>query len=91
MARDLNQEPASQVDWLSGNGSWAEAGSVEDAVMGADAVLILTEWQHYCDLIGRVWLLDAPSGLVVDARSVADPARVKAAGINLWRIGDGED
>ena len=50
MARDLNQEPASQVDLLSGTGSWAVAGSVENAVMGADAVLILTEWQQYRDL-----------------------------------------
>ena len=50
MARDLNQEPTSEVDLLSGTGSWAQAGNVEDAVMGADAVLILTEWQHYRDL-----------------------------------------
>ena len=28
----------------------AEAGSVEDAVTGADAVLVLTEWQHYAML-----------------------------------------
>ena len=91
MARDLNQEPASQVDRLSGMGSWAEAGSVEDAVMGADAVLILTEWQHYRDLNWQALAarMRKPAW-VFDARAVADPAQIKAAGLSLWRVGDGE-
>ena len=92
MARDLNQEPASQVDGLSGAGSWAEAGSVEDAVTGADAVLVLTEWQHYqelnwSDLAGRM----RKPAWVFDARAVADTAQIKAAGLSLWRVGEGED
>ena len=91
MARDLNQEPASQVDGLSGTGSWAEAGSVEDAVMGADAVLVLTEWQHYRDLNWQALAarMRKPAW-VFDARAVADPAQIKAAGLSLWRVGDGE-
>ncbi|QNJ10343.1 nucleotide sugar dehydrogenase [Synechococcus sp. M16.1] len=91
MARDLNQEPASQVDRLSGTGSWAEAGSVEDAVMGADAVLVLTEWQHYRDLNWQALAarMRKPAW-VFDARAVADPAQIKAAGLSLWRVGDGE-
>ena len=92
MARDLNQEPASQVHVLSGTGSWAEAGSVEDAVMGADAVLVLTEWQHYrelnwSDLAARM----RKPAWVFDARAVADPSQIKAAGLSLWRVGEGED
>ena len=91
MARDLKQEPASQVDRLSGTGSWAEAGSVEDAVMGADAVLVLTEWQHYRDLNWQALAarMRKPAW-VFDARAVADPAQIKAAGLSLWRVGDGE-
>ena len=91
ITRDLNQEPASEVDRLSGTGSWAEAGSVEDAVMGADAVLVLTEWQHYSDLnwqalAGRM----RKPAWVFDARAVADPAQIKAAGLSLWRVGGRE-
>ena len=91
MARDLQQEPASQVDALSGTGSWAEAGSVEDAVMGADAVLVLTEWQHYRKLNWQALAarMRKPAW-VFDARAVADPAQIKAAGLSLWRVGDGE-
>ena len=91
MVRDLNQEPASQADRLSGIGSWAEAGSVEDAVMGADAVLILTEWQHYRDLNWQALAAQMRKpAWVFDARAVADPAQIKAAGLSLWRVGDGE-
>ena len=91
MAQDLQQESASQVDVLSGSGSWARANSVQDAVTGADAVLVLTEWQDYSelnwsDLAGR---MRKPSW-VFDARAVADPAQIKAAGLCLWRVGDGE-
>ena len=89
--RELNKEPLSQVDAVSGTGSWAYAVSVEDAVMGADAVLVLTEWQHYrelnwSDLAGRM----RKPAWVFDARAVADPAQIKAAGLSLWRVGDGE-
>ena len=91
MARDLNKEPASQKGGLSGTGSWAQAGSVEDAVTGADAALVLTEWQNYRELN---WQSLAPRmrkpAWVFDARAVADPAEIKAAGLSLWRVGDGE-
>ena len=91
MARDLQQESASQVDALSGSGSWARANSVEDAVMGADAVLVLTEWQHYRDLNWQALAerMRKPAW-VFDARAVADPAQIKASGLSLWRVGDGE-
>ena len=91
MARDLQQEAASQADALSGTGSWAEAGRVEDAVKGADAVLVLTEWQHYRDLnwISLASLMRKPSW-VFDARAVVEPEQVRAAGLTLWRVGDGE-
>ena len=92
MARDLQQEAVPQSDALSGTGSWAQVGSVEDAVLGADAVLVLTEWQHYrhlnwSDLAGRM----RKPAWVFDARAVADPVQIKAAGLSLWRVGDGEN
>ena len=90
IARDLQQEAAPQSDVLSGTGSWVEAGCVEDALTGADAVLVLTEWQHYrelnwSDLAGRM----RKPAWVFDARAVTDPAQINAAGLSLWRVGDG--
>ena len=60
---------------------------------GADAVLVLTEWKHYrdlnwMDLAGRM----RKPAWVFDARAVADPEhRLDAAGLSLWRVGDGEN
>ena len=91
MARDLQQEAAPQADALSGTGSWAKACSIEDAVVGADAVLVLTEWQDYCDLdwFALAARMRKPAW-VFDARAVTDPQQVRAAGLTLWRVGDGE-
>ena len=91
IAQDLQQEADPQSNALSGIGSWAKAGSVEEAVEGADAVLLLTEWQHYRelnwpDLAGQM----RKPAWVFDARAVADPVQIKAAGLNLWRVGNGE-
>jgi len=91
MARDLQQDAAPQADALSGTGTWAQAASAEDAVTGADAVLVLTEWKHYRDLNWQALAarMRKPAW-VFDARAVTDPAQIKAAGLSLWRVGDGE-
>ena len=84
-------EAAAAADGLSGTGSWAPADSIEAAVEGADAVLILTEWRQYRDLnwVDLAARMRKPAW-VFDARAVTQPAEVKAAGLRLWRVGDGE-
>lgn len=91
ISRDLQLEPALEVDAFSGVGSWTQATSIEAAVQGADAVLVLTEWQDYRHLnwSDLAALMRRPAW-VFDARAVVDPVAVKAAGLRLWRIGDGE-
>ena len=80
-----------EIDALSGTGSWAEADSVESAVTGADAVLLLTEWSDYRDLNwNSLSTRMRKPAWVFDARAIADPAGIKASGLNLWRVGDGE-
>ncbi len=73
-------------------GSWDYVDDVVDAVKGADAVLILTEWDQYrtLDWCHIATLMRAPAW-VFDTRSVADSLKVKEAGLNLWRLGEGED
>ena len=91
IARDLQREAAPQADALSGTGSWALASSVESAVKGADAVLVLTEWQQYRELdwTSLASRMRKPAW-VFDARAVTDPDQVRSAGLTLWRVGDGE-
>ena len=98
IARDLQQPGSAAPDpnagpskaALSGEGSWWKADDVASTVAGADAVLILTEWQQYrqLDWQNLAPLLRQPAW-IFDARSVVDPAAIAAAGLKLWRVGDG--
>jgi len=82
MAEDLG--PAGQ------DGVWQAVGSPLEAVAGADAVLILTEWSSFA---GLDWpQLAAPMrkpAWLFDARSIADLAAARAAGLQVWRVGMG--
>jgi len=62
-----------------------------DAVGGADALVVLTEWNEFRGLdIARV--RDAMRGrVVVDLRNVFDPARITAAGMVYTGVGRGTE
>ena len=88
IAPDSETGPTEQV--LSGLGSWWSARSVEQAVAGADAVLILTEWDQYKALnwFDLAQLMRRPAW-VFDARSVVNPDEIRSAGLRLWCVGNG--
>ena len=88
MARDLKQDESATGGAC---GSWCRSESVESALAGADAVLILTEWEQYqqlnwADLASRM----RRPAWVFDARAVTESQQVRAAGLSLWTVGDGE-
>jgi UDPglucose 6-dehydrogenase len=63
------------------------ADSPLEAVKGADAAVLVTEWS---ELVGLDWkqVAEAMSGdLVVDGRNALDPEAVRAAGLNYEGIG----
>jgi len=63
------------------------AASVEDALRGADVVLVLTEWEEFRGL-DPVALLDlVRSPRVIDGRLVLDPDKWRAAGWDLRALG----
>ena len=76
---------------LSGEGTWWPSDDVASALREADAVIILTEWNQYRDLDWSVLapLMRQPAWLF-DARSVVNPSEVRAAGLNFWRVGEGQ-
>ena len=57
---------------------------------GADAVLILTEWNQYRYLDWALAPLLRQPAWIFDARSVVDPAVIAEVGLKLWRVGDGQ-
>jgi UDPglucose 6-dehydrogenase len=96
IARDLREEPVEldpatgKSQGLSGVGSWLRASSVEEAVDGADAVVLLTEWSQYKSLdwqdLSRRMRRPA---WVFDSRTIVNPDQVRSAGLRLWCVGNG--
>ena len=95
IARDLERSPVA-ADAAAGSrpigadGSWLAAGTSLEAARGADAVLILTEWRDYrqLDWAEIAGVMRRPAWLF-DARAVADTAAARAAGLNVWTVGEG--
>ncbi|QNI57197.1 UDP-glucose 6-dehydrogenase [Synechococcus sp. BIOS-U3-1] len=99
IARDLQLPASTEPDVesgltraaLSGEGTWWPSDDIASAIKGADAVIILTEWNQYRELN---WAVLAPlmrqPAWVFDARSVVTPSEIQAAGLNLWRVGEGQ-
>ncbi len=84
ISADLGQPPG------DADGGWQAAASPQEAAVGADAVLILTEWRDYAQLD---WAAIAAGmrrpAWLFDGRAVADAAAARAAGLNVWRVGEG--
>ena len=76
---------------LSGEATWWPSPDVASAMRGADAVLILTEWQEYqaLDWAALASLMRKPAW-VFDARGVVDSKQIASAGLNVWRVGEGD-
>jgi len=60
------------------------------AAQGADAVLVLTEWQQFAQLDWRplAAVMRQPAWLF-DARAICDAVAARAAGLKVWRVGEG--
>ncbi|MBB2902240.1 UDPglucose 6-dehydrogenase [Kineococcus radiotolerans] len=65
--------------------SYAE--TVEDAVRGADVVLLLTEWKEYRDLEPATISGLVKNKRILDGRNALDPARWRAAGWTYRALG----
>jgi UDPglucose 6-dehydrogenase len=61
--------------------------SAEEAVTGADAVVLVTEWPEFKELDLREVAQAMRGKLLIDGRNVFDPARVREAGLAYEGIG----
>jgi len=84
MALDLGHAPG------AGEGSWHQVPDVLQAASGADALLLLTEWQQFAaiDWPALAAVMRRPAWLF-DARVKADAAVARAAGLQVWTVGEG--
>jgi UDPglucose 6-dehydrogenase len=63
------------------------AGSMLDAVRGADAAVVVTEWGEFRSLPSAAVRASMATPLIVDGRNLLDPAQVRAAGFAYESVG----
>ncbi|MCP9940619.1 UDP binding domain-containing protein, partial [Synechococcus sp. Cruz CV12-2-Slac-r] len=87
IAVDLDQQTGTSENR---SGGWHLSASPAEAVSGADAALVLTEWQAYASLEWKVLAasMRQPAWLF-DARGICDAAAARSAGLQVWRLGLG--
>ena len=83
--RDLGRPPSSEAE-----ACWQQSGDPLLACQGADAVLILTEWDQFStlDWQGVAAVMRRPAWLF-DTRAVANSQVARAAGLQVWTVGKG--
>ena len=71
-------------------GGWRFTKDLNECVVGADAIVILTAWEEYKELDFSVFsqLMRKPSWLF-DTRNVVSKNKLKGSGMNFWQIGVG--
>jgi len=63
------------------------AGSAHEALRGADALVLVTEWKEFRELSPEMLAETMVGRIVVDLRNVFDPAAMRAAGFAYHGIG----
>jgi len=71
-------------------GNWFYVKSLDEIGSEIDAFVILTEWEEYKKIEWEnVALKMRKPSWIFDTRSIVDLKLIKKAGINIWRVGDG--
>lgn len=85
ISKDLKREAE------KGYGTWELARSPRAACEGADACLLLTEWEAYRNIDwGEVANVMRKPAWLFDARGIADLKAARSAGLKVWRVGEGQ-
>ncbi len=64
-------------------GARLRAERVEDALEGADAIVLVTEWPEFLALDWQAVAASMAGDVVIDGRNALDPVAVRAAGLRL--------
>ena len=94
IAKDLLQDE-DEVEESKKNlqlGSWRSFKDPEKAIEGADAIVVITEWEEFKFINwDRSYKLMRKPAWVFDTRSIINIEKSKEAGFNVWSIGNAND
>ena len=96
IAKDLSKKENKSLLNISLNdisifeGEWCGIEDIINSSEGADAIIVLTEWEDYSRIDWEeISLRMRKPSWIFDARSIIFPSQVIKHELNLWRIGDG--
>jgi len=92
IASDLgtNSCRGNQNKYKNNEGIWSMASTIDETLDNSDAILILTEWVVYSQINWKnAYKKMRSPAWVFDSRSIINPEKVRDAGLNFWRVGDG--
>ena len=71
-------------------GEWCFEENIYSSAKGADAIVVLTEWDEYSNIDWeKISNRMRQPAWVFDARSIVSQKELLEANLNFWRIGDG--
>ena len=87
IATDLGQSAGASAQ---DRGGWVPCSSAHEAARGADAVLVLTEWSEFAAISwSEIAAVMRRPAWVFDARATVDQGAARAAGLQVWVVGQG--
>jgi UDPglucose 6-dehydrogenase len=87
IAADLGQSAGASAQ---DRGGWVPCSSAHEAARGADAVLVLTEWSEFAAISwSELAAVMRRPAWVFDARATVDQGAARAAGLQVWVVGQG--
>lgn len=87
IATDLGQSAGASAQ---DRGGWVPCSSAHEAARGADAVLVLTEWSEFAAISwSELAAVMRRPAWVFDARATVDQGAARAAGLQVWVVGQG--
>ena len=89
--KDLEMYPMKKNSSNSDNGFWEFSDSIYNAVINADAIVILSDWNEFYDMKYDLLInkMRKPSW-IFDTRNAANIDEAKKSGFKLWCIGNGD-
>lgn len=79
-----------QIGYSSGDGKWLKIERTSEACEGADACIVLTEWEEYSNINWQeIASRMRKPAWVFDTRGIINASSARDAGLKVWRVGEG--
>ena len=89
MASDLIQDEDFEFTPNSELGSWSSFSDPEKAIIGADAIVVITEWEEFKFIDwNKINKLMRKPAWIFDTRAIINIEEANKAGFNVWSIGN---